>query len=76
MEDMPQIIKDKCDGCGLCVGVCGCRIIALVDDQATIIPKEKCYGCQRWCTLCEDICPQKAIYCSFDVVIENKPESV
>ena len=76
MEDMPQIEWNKCDGCGLCVGICGCRIIAIVDDKATIVSKEKCDGCQRWCTLCEDICPKKAIYCSFDVVIENKPDLV
>ena len=76
MEDMPQIIKNKCDGCGLCVSICGCRIIALVDNKATVIPHNRCESCQRWCTLCEDICPKKAIYCSFDVVIESKPESV
>jgi MinD superfamily P-loop ATPase len=74
MGDMPQIIESKCDGCGLCVEICDCRIISLVDNKATIIPDEKCGGCRRWCTLCEDICPQKAIYCSFDVVIESKPE--
>ena len=73
---MPQIEWNKCDGCGLCVGICGCRIIAIVDNKATIVSTQKCDGCRRWCTLCEDICPKKAIYCSFDVVIENKPDLV
>jgi MinD superfamily P-loop ATPase len=75
MTDMPQIDVDKCDGCGLCISVCSCNIISLVNDKATIIPKNGCSGCRQWCTLCEDICPNKAIYCAFEVVIEQKTDS-
>jgi len=75
MENMPRVDNGKCDGCGLCVGVCGCRIISVVESKATIIPHSGCNGCRNWCTLCEDICPNKAIYCAFDVVIESKPEN-
>ena len=75
MSDVPLIDIEKCDGCGLCVSVCGCRIISLVDNRATIIPKEHCNGCRHWCTLCEDICPNKAICCAFEVVIEQKTDS-
>ena len=75
MTDMPQIDAEKCDGCGLCIGVCGCRIISIVNNKATIIPKNHCNGCRQWCTLCEDICPKKAIYCAFEVVIEQKTDS-
>ena len=73
MPDMPQIDTDKCNGCGLCVNACGCGIITLVDCKATIVPHNGCDGCRNWCTLCEDICPSKAIYCSFEVIIENNP---
>jgi MinD superfamily P-loop ATPase len=75
MIQMPQIDTEKCNGCGLCVGVCSCQVISLVDGKATIIPKNGCGGCRQWCTLCEDICPNKAIYCAFDVVIEQKTDS-
>lgn len=74
MGSMPQINRNNCDGCGLCVGVCGCRIISLVEDKAAIVSNKRCENCRTWCTLCEDICPRKAICCSFDVVIENRPE--
>ena len=75
MVNMPQVDPKKCDGCGLCVGACGCRIISVVKSKAVITPHNGCSGCHNWCTLCEDICPQKAIYCAFDVVIENRPEN-
>jgi len=75
MFDFPQVDAGKCDGCGLCICVCGCRIISLVNGKATVTPKNHCTGCHQWCTLCEDICPNKAIYCSFDVVIEQKTDS-
>ena len=75
MDNMPQIDPEKCDGCGICVGICGCHIISVVDSKATLIPHNGCRGCRNWCTLCEDICPQKAIHCAFDVVIEQKTEN-
>lgn len=71
MENMPQIDVQKCDGCGLCVGVCQCQIIVIVENKATIKPKEKCEGCHNWCTECEFVCPVGAISCPFDIVIEK-----
>ena len=68
---MPLIDQDKCRGCGLCVDICGCHNIEIVKQKAVIVAKNSCKGCQRWCTLCEDICPNKAVYCAFEVVIEN-----
>lgn len=76
MADMPQIDVEKCNGCGLCASVCSCQIIAIVDSKAVIIPRNDCSGCRQWCTLCEDICPNKAIYCAFEVVIENTLENL
>jgi MinD superfamily P-loop ATPase len=75
MVDMPQIDQNKCDGCGLCVDVCRCHIISIVENKATICYQDVCSGCRNWCTLCEDICPNKAIVCAFDVVIENRAEN-
>lgn len=74
MAEMPVIDLEKCTGCSLCVSVCTCRILSVVGNKVTLIPRKDCHGCRTWCTLCEDICPEKAITCSFDVVIENQSE--
>ena len=66
MAEMPLIDRGKCDGCGLCVSVCSCGALVLVDNIITIIETK---GCQ-WCTLCEAICPTNAILCPFEIVIE------
>ena len=66
MVRMPQIDREKCDECGLCVSVCACGAILLVDNVITIVETEKC----KWCTLCEAICPQNAIMCPFEIIIE------
>ena len=66
MVRMPLIDREKCDECGLCVSVCACGAILLVDSVITIVETEKC----KWCTLCEAICPQNAIMCPFEIIIE------
>lgn len=66
MGEMPLIDREKCDGCGLCISVCACKALVLVDNVITIIEVEEC----QWCTLCEAICPQGAINCPFEIVFE------
>lgn len=66
MIEMPLIVREECDGCGLCVSVCSCKALALVDNIVTIIETEEC----KWCTICEVICPHNAIICSFEIIIE------
>lgn len=66
MGEMPLIDREKCDGCGLCISVCACKALVLVDNVITIIEVEDC----QWCTLCEAICPQDAINCPFEIVFE------
>ena len=68
---MPEIDIDKCNGCGLCINVCACNAIVMVDNIITVIGKKECYQCIRWCTLCEDVCPTGAINCAFEIVIEE-----
>jgi MinD superfamily P-loop ATPase len=74
MSDMPIIDKDKCDGCGLCISVCKCGILALIDNKVDIIYKEECRTCTRWCAMCEAVCPNDAIKCPFEIVIEEKKD--
>ena len=70
MAEMPKIDQDKCDQCGLCITVCTCQVIVMVDNVVTIIEKKECQKCTRWCTLCEDVCPKGAISCFFEIVNE------
>jgi MinD superfamily P-loop ATPase len=68
---MPIIDRDKCQGCGLCVSVCVCGALVIVDGIVTAIEVEEC----QWCTLCELVCPHGAISCPFEIVFENKQDS-
>lgn len=72
MAGMPEIDQEKCNHCGLCISVCSCNAIVLVEEVINIIQKEECQGCTRWCTLCEDVCPTGAITCPFEIVIEER----
>ena len=54
--------KDLCKGCGLCIGACPKKIIALSKDEsyqkghhpAEITDQEKCIGCAFCATMCPD----------------------
>jgi len=72
MAEMPVVDREKCNGCGLCVSVCRCRALALVDDIITIIETEEC----GYCTECEVVCPTGAIRCPYEIVIEEYYERV
>ena len=67
MAEMPVIDQEKCNGCGLCISVCSCNALVLVDNIITVIETEECH----WCTLCEAVCPTGAISCPFEIVIEE-----
>lgn len=66
MGQMPVLIPDKCTGCGLCVSVCSCNALVLVDNNLIVIEaKIEC----NWCTQCEAVCPTGAISCPFEIVM-------
>jgi MinD superfamily P-loop ATPase len=65
--EMPVVDREKCDGCGLCVGVCHCGAVRLADKTIMIIETVQC----DWCTDCEAVCPTGAISCPFDISIEE-----
>ena len=67
MADMPVVDFEKCNGCGLCISVCYCNALMLVDDRITIIEINEC----NWCTQCEAVCPTGAISCYFEIVTED-----
>ena len=67
MTQMPVIDQAKCNGCGLCVGVCHCGALVLTNNVITVVETEEC----SWCTYCEAVCPTEAISCPFEIVIER-----
>ena len=67
MAEMPVIDTQKCNGCGLCVGVCLCNALTVINNVITIIETVEC----DWCTDCEAVCPTGAISCPFEIVIQE-----
>ena len=65
--EIPVVDTSKCNGCGLCVSICDCGALVLVDNVITVVETEKC----GWCTLCEAICPTGAISCFYEIIIEE-----
>lgn len=53
--NMPQINKEKCDGCGTCLAVCP-KCAMIMSDKAEIIAR-LCVNCK----LCVKICPVGAV---------------
>ncbi len=68
LAEMPGIDQEKCNQCGLCISVCSCGALVLVENLIRIIDTEEC----GWCTLCEVVCPTGAITCPFEIVIEEQ----
>jgi len=67
MTEMPVIDVAKCNGCGLCVGVCGCGALELVGTAVAVVETVEC----DWCRDCELVCPTGAITCPFEIVVQN-----
>ena len=64
---MPVVDCTKCNACGLCISVCSCNALALVNDTVVTRETEEC----DWCTNCEAVCPTGAIACHFEIVMEE-----
>jgi len=67
VAEMPIIDTQKCDGCGLCVGVCHCDALTVVNKIINIIETMEC----DWCADCEAVCPTGAISCPFEIIIQE-----
>ena len=67
MTEMPIIDLEKCDCCGLCVGVCHCNALAILNYIIAILETVAC----DWCTDCEAVCPTGAISCPFEIIIQE-----
>ena len=69
--NMPKIDLEKCNGCELCVNVCSCNALVMVNNIITCLESKECNKCTKWCTMCEDVCPTEAIVCAFEIIIEE-----
>ncbi len=71
MPFMPQIDKDKCDNCGLCVSVCDCGALVYIEGTVVVIETHTC----SWCMMCEAVCPLEALTCPFEIIFDevNRP---
>jgi len=67
VAEMPVIDPQKCNGCGLCVSVCSCGALVIVNNVITIVTIVDC----DWCTDCEAVCTTGAITCPFEIVIQK-----
>ncbi len=63
----PQIDPEKCNSCGLCIGVCKDNGLALIDGVVVFIGLDAC----NWCGLCEAVCPEGAIGCPFEIILDE-----
>ena len=67
MAELPVVDQEKCNGCGLCISVCACQGLVLLDNVISLIETVEC----DWCTECELVCPTGAIVCPFEIVFEE-----
>ena len=68
VAEMPTIDREKCRGCGLCVSVCACGALQIIENSVTVVAVDECH----WCAMCELVCPNGAISCPFEIIIENE----
>ena len=77
MSSLPRVDRSKCTLCGLCVESCPCHAIELTELGLVFHCQDTCCsgvscspegGC--WC-LCEEVCPEGAINCPFEIVFEG-----
>jgi len=62
------IISKSCSLCELCVQVCEAGALAREDDHVALVHPEDCGGCG----MCEEICPEHAIECCFEIVWDDR----
>ena len=53
---VPEVLKDKCNYCGMCAQVCAYNAIAVVSNYVLTFP-QLCHGCGA----CSYLCPENAI---------------
>lgn len=68
MAEQPLVNPELCNGCGVCVSVCACGALVMVDNVIMLKETEAC----GYCTYCEAVCPTGAIRCPFEIVFAEE----
>ncbi|MCJ7663172.1 MAG: nitroreductase family protein [Desulfobacterales bacterium] len=53
----PEVITEKCTGCGLCMQVCPAFVFEMMNAKARVVRGDWCIGCGQ----CGAVCPEGAI---------------
>ena len=61
---LPQIELQLCNRCGHCVEQCPVSAVEMKADGPSIVRPREC----TYCALCEEICPEGAITCTYEIV--------
>lgn len=64
---LPEISAPKCTVCGSCIETCHVDALTFLGDAVVVSSPERC----DYCTECELVCPEGAITCPFELVIED-----
>ena len=72
-KSLPQLDKQLCNRCGLCIDVCPCGSVELQEKSVLFTCPETCASettttCDCGC-LCEEVCPTGAISVAFEIVL-------
>lgn len=64
---MPEIDREICNLCGLCLPACPVKALSL-GDEGIILDEETC----AYCGDCEAICPEGAIRLPYEIRLSTK----
>ena len=66
MDDwvLPEINMQRCDQCGICVEQCPTGAVEMGPRGPFFARPADC----TYCALCDAICPQRAITCTYEIV--------
>jgi len=65
----PEVIREKCTGCGLCLEVCPAFVFVMKDEKASVERGDWCIGCGH----CGAVCPVEAIRHEATVLAKGPP---
>lgn len=65
---LPEINLDLCDRCGDCVEKCPTQSVEMGPQGPFFAREVDC----TYCAVCETVCPQGAITCTYEIVWETE----